>query len=84
MQFNLDANEINFIIQVLGQLPTSSGAYPLVVKIQQQVEAQQSQDEVKSEQLKQLGRKPCKNFTIGCYQGSVRCLAFYLMQYGER
>jgi len=49
MQFNLDANEINFILQVLGQLPTSSGAYPLVVKIQQQVEAQQSQDEVKSE-----------------------------------
>lgn len=48
MQFNLDAKEINFIIQVLGQLPTSSGAYPLVVKIQQQVEAQQ-QDEVKSE-----------------------------------
>lgn len=49
MQFNLDANEINFIIQVLGQLPTSSGAYPLVVKIQQQVEAQQQKDEVKSE-----------------------------------
>ena len=48
MQFNLDANEINFIIQVLGQLPTSSGAYPLVVKIQQPVESQQ-QDEVKSE-----------------------------------
>lgn len=49
MQFNLDANEINFIMQVLGQLPTSSGAYPLVVKIQQQVEAQQPKDEVKSE-----------------------------------
>lgn len=49
MQFNLDANEINFIIKVLGQLPTSSGAYPLVVKIQQQVEAQQQKDEVKSE-----------------------------------
>ena len=48
MQFNLDKNEISFILQVLGQLPTSSGAYPLVVKIQQQVEAQQ-QDEVKSE-----------------------------------
>lgn len=48
MQFNLEQNEISFIMQVLGQLPTSSGAYPLVVKIQQQVEAQQ-QDEVKSE-----------------------------------
>ena len=49
MQFNLEQNEISFILQVLGQLPTSSGAYPLVVKIQQQAEAQQVQDEVKSE-----------------------------------
>ena len=49
MQFNFEANEINFILQVLGQLPTSSGAYPLVVNIQQQIEAQKPQDEVKSD-----------------------------------
>ena len=49
MQFNLEANEINFIMQVLGQLPTSSVAYPLVMKIQEQVEVQQPKDDVKSE-----------------------------------
>ena len=49
MQFTFDAKEINCILQVLGQLPTSSGVYPLAVNIQQQIEAQKPQDEVKSE-----------------------------------
>ena len=35
--------------QILGQLPTSSGVYPLVMKIQQQVESQQQKDDVKSD-----------------------------------
>lgn len=49
MQFNLEENEINFILQVLGNLPTSSGVYPLVVKLQHQVESQK-QDEVTPEE----------------------------------
>jgi hypothetical protein len=36
----LSAEEINAILQTLGQLPTSSGAWPLVVKIKEQAEAQ--------------------------------------------
>ena len=32
--------EVNAIMQVLGDLPTKSGAYPLVVKISEQVKAQ--------------------------------------------
>ena len=32
--------ECNGILATLGQLPTSSGAWPLVVKIKQQAEAQ--------------------------------------------
>ena len=42
MEINLTLNvdEINAVLQTLGNLPTSSGAWPLVVKIKQQAEAQ--------------------------------------------
>lgn len=36
----LSIEEVNAIMQVLGDLPTKSGAYPLVVKISEQVKAQ--------------------------------------------
>lgn len=36
----LSVEEINAILGTLGQLPTSSGAWPLVVKIKEQAEAQ--------------------------------------------
>ena len=36
----LNVEEVNAILQTLGQLPTSSGAYPLVVKIKEQAESQ--------------------------------------------
>ncbi len=36
MTFTLEENEAAFIIQVIGQLPTNSGAYPLLQKLQQQ------------------------------------------------
>ena len=36
----LTIEEVNAIMQTLGQLPTSSGAYPLMVKIKEQAEAQ--------------------------------------------
>ena len=40
MSLDLDINEINFILQTLGQLPSSSGVWPLIVKIKEQAEAQ--------------------------------------------
>ena len=40
MNLDLDINEINFILQTLGQLPSSSGCWPLIVKIKEQAEAQ--------------------------------------------
>ena len=40
MTLELDVNEINFILQTLGQLPSSSGVWPLIVKIKEQAEAQ--------------------------------------------
>ena len=36
MTLNLEANELQFILNVLGELPSKSGAWPLIVKIQEQ------------------------------------------------
>jgi hypothetical protein len=36
----LSVEEVNGILQTLGSLPTSSGAWPLVVKIEQQAKEQ--------------------------------------------
>lgn len=46
MTLNLDPNEVNFILQVLGELPTKSGAFVLVQKIEGQVKMQQQVSEV--------------------------------------
>ncbi len=40
MNLNLEPNEINFILQVLGELPSKSGAWPLIVKIKEQGDLQ--------------------------------------------
>ena len=40
MTLDLDVNEINFILQTLGQLPSSSGVWPLIVKVKEQAETQ--------------------------------------------
>ena len=40
MKLDLTPEEVQAILQVLGQLPTSSGAWPLVVKIKEQAETQ--------------------------------------------
>jgi len=41
----LTVDETNAILQVLGQLPTSSNAYPLMVKVKQQAEEQLPKEE---------------------------------------
>jgi hypothetical protein len=46
MTFNLEPNEAAFIVRVLGQLPTESGAYPLHVKLVQQYKEQENEQEV--------------------------------------
>ena len=40
MKLELDVNEINFVLQTLGQLPSSSGCWPLILKIKEQAKAQ--------------------------------------------
>lgn len=40
IQLELSAEEVNAILQVLGDLPTKTGAWPLIVKIKEQAEPQ--------------------------------------------
>lgn len=40
LNLTLTIDETNAILQTLGNLPTSSGAWPLVVKIKEQAESQ--------------------------------------------
>ena len=49
MELNLTLNveEVNAVLQTLGNLPTSSGVFPLLMKIKQQAEAQMPQEETK-------------------------------------
>jgi len=44
MKLELKVNEVQFILQALGQLPSSSGVWPLLVKIKEQAEAQLPKD----------------------------------------
>lgn len=41
----LTVDEVNAILAVLGDLPTKSGAFPLVIKIKEQAEEQVKPDE---------------------------------------
>ena len=45
IKLDLTIDEVNGILATLGQLPTSSGAWPLVVKIKAQSEAQLPKEE---------------------------------------
>ena len=44
LKLTLSIDETNAIMQVLGQLPTQSGAYPLLMKIKAQAESQLPED----------------------------------------
>jgi hypothetical protein len=45
MKLELDINEINFILNVLGDLPSKTGVWPLILKIKEQAEPQVEQTE---------------------------------------
>jgi hypothetical protein len=49
LHLTLTVDEVNGILQVLGDLPTKSGAYPLVMKIKEQAEPQIPKEEPKVE-----------------------------------
>lgn len=45
VKLELTVEEVNAILQVLGELPTKTGAWPLIVKIKQQAEPQVPEDD---------------------------------------
>ena len=45
MNINLEENEINAILAVLGDLPSRSGTWPLMMKIKVQADAQIAETE---------------------------------------
>ena len=44
MKLELDQNEVQFILNVLGEMPAKSGVWPLIIKIKEQAEAQTPKD----------------------------------------
>jgi hypothetical protein len=45
MKLELDINEVQFILNVLGEMPAKSGVWPLILKIKDQADAQAPKDE---------------------------------------
>jgi len=45
VNLELTIEEVNAILQVLGDLPTKTGAWPLIVKIKEQAEKQVPKEE---------------------------------------
>jgi len=54
IKLELDLSEVNAILQILGDLPTKTGAWPLIVKIREQADPQvpvESVEDVESEEV---------------------------------
>ena len=49
LNLTLNVEEVNAVLQTLGNLPTSSGAFPLLMKIKQQAEGQMPKEEEPAE-----------------------------------
>lgn len=45
ISLELSVEEVNAVLQVLGDLPTKTGAWPLIVKIKEQAEGQVEPEE---------------------------------------
>jgi hypothetical protein len=52
VNFNLEPNEVQFLLQVLGELPTKTGAFVLLKKIDEQATAQQPTTQVETPEAK--------------------------------
>ena len=48
IKLELSIEEVNFILAILGDLPTKTGAYPLVMKIKEQADPQVPEQESKA------------------------------------
>jgi hypothetical protein len=50
INLNLSIEEVQGILNVLGELPSKSGAWPLIVKIKEQAEAQIPKEDTPKEE----------------------------------
>jgi len=50
VQINLEENEINAILAILGDMPSKSGTWPLMMKIKVQADAQLVEPEEEAEE----------------------------------
>lgn len=48
IKLELSIDAVNFILNVLGELPTKTGAYPLIVQIKEQADPQVPKEEPKA------------------------------------
>lgn len=44
MTLDLEIKEVQFILNVLGEMPAKSGVWPLIVKVKEQADAQAPKD----------------------------------------
>ena len=50
LQINLDENDINVLLAILGDMPSKSGTWPLMMKIKVQADAQLVEPEEEPEE----------------------------------
>mgnify|MGYP003141179027 CR=1 FL=1 len=53
MQINLDENDINVILAILGDMPSKTGTWPLMMKIKVQADAQLVEPEEEPEEVEE-------------------------------
>ena len=63
MQINLEENEINAILAILGDMPSKSGTWPLMMKIKVQADAQLVEPEDEPEEE---GEEETEEVVNGC------------------
>ena len=54
MQSEMTVEEVNFILKVLGDLPTKSGAWPLIVSLKDQAESQVNDTDTQTDNVATL------------------------------
>ena len=54
MQIEMTVEEVNFILKVLGDLPTKSGAWPLIVSLKAQAESQVNATDTQTDNVSTL------------------------------
>lgn len=58
IQLNLSVEETNAILQLLGQAPTSTGVYPIMMKVRQQADMSIQAARTQSTQVPQNSQSP--------------------------